>query len=346
MTQQGTSNPGTVVGGRRAWRSSELGGAEDWITHLDCAAVDAVAAAAARLPDDPSTWADSGMDAIVDPDVAQVLASATNDLWDGRGFFWLRGLPVDDPVLLRRLFWVVGNNVGEPTMQNARGEVLSEVFDRYAGAERGVDTRGYESNDELRFHCDGGDSIGLACVRQAPTGGDNGLVSLTAIHDEIVTHHAEHLPIFERGFALYSRKEQSESGTAGGAVQQRRIPMFGWGDDGLSCWSNMRLAELASQVSGVRFTSEEAAALAIFEEIAERPDFKLTARSQPGDVIWINNMAVMHRRDRYEDSADPAERRRLYRMWVNSRAPRHVIAEHRSLRAGIRGPRATIGSVN
>jgi hypothetical protein len=63
--------------------------------------------------------------------------------------------------LLRRLFWVIGNNLGVPTMQNKRGQVLSEVFDRFDGAERVVDTRGYESSDELTFHCDGGDSIGL-----------------------------------------------------------------------------------------------------------------------------------------------------------------------------------------
>ena len=72
-------------------------------------------------------------------------------------------------------------------MQNARGEILSLVTDRFAGAERGVDTRGYESNDELRFHCDGGDCIGMSCIRQAPEGGTNGLVSLFAIYNEILT---------------------------------------------------------------------------------------------------------------------------------------------------------------
>ena len=76
---------------------------------------------------------------------------------------------------------LVAHHLGTPVMQNARGEVLSEVFDRYAGAERGVDTRGYESNDELRFHCDGGDCIGMSCVRQSPIPCTNGLVSLFAI---------------------------------------------------------------------------------------------------------------------------------------------------------------------
>ncbi|GIS18982.1 MAG: hypothetical protein CM15mP120_08980 [Pseudomonadota bacterium] len=115
------------------------------------------------------------------PSVMSVLRTASADLAAGKGFVLLRGLNAKDTERLRRVFWVIGNGLGAPVMQNARGEILSLVTDRFAGAERGVDTRGYESNDELRFHCDGGDCIGMSCIRQAPEGGTNGLVSLFAI---------------------------------------------------------------------------------------------------------------------------------------------------------------------
>ena len=324
-----------------AWRSTDRPTVDAWRSSLTDDAVRAITAAAARLPEEPARWADDPSEA-TDASVGAVLAELSTQLWDGPGFFWLRGLPAVDADQLRRLFWVVGNTLGEAVMQNARGEILSEVTDRFAGAERGPDTRGYESNDELRFHCDGGDSIGLCCVIAAPTGGDNGLVSLRAIREEIVAHHPEHLPVLERGFALYARREASPDGSTGGTVNARRIPVFSQGN-GETAWLNIRLAELATEMSGEPFTPEERAALECVETIAERPDMKLTFRTEPGDIVWVNNLAVMHRRDHYVDHPDPAQARRLYRMWLNRRGHHPVIPEHAALRAGIRGPAATIG---
>lgn len=212
----------------RAWRSDDFAD-DDWLTVISPSGVAAIASAASDLPIDPHRWAELDRSALLDADAAAALSPAADQLWAGRGFFWLRGLPGDDAELLRRMFWVIGNNLGVPAMQNARGQILSEVFDRFDGAERVVDTRGYESSDELRFHCDGGDSIGLACVRPAPTGGRNGLVSMAAIYNELLEHAPEHLDVLEQGFGLYSRREASSDGsTAGGAVNEGRIPAFAW----------------------------------------------------------------------------------------------------------------------
>ncbi len=325
-----------------AWRSSDRASVDGWRSTISADAVSVLTDVAGRLPADPERWADD-LGVAIDAGVGEVIAPLAEQLWDGPGFFWLRGLPAHDADQLRRLFWILGNNLGDPVMQNARGEILSEVTDRFAGAERGPDTRGYESNDELRFHCDGGDSIGLCCVFAAPTGGDNGLVSLGAIHDEIAAAHHEHLPVLEQGFALYSRREASSDGTTGGTVHQQRIPVFSSTSHGFTAWLNIRLAELAAEMSGVPFSAEEQAALDCMEAIAERPDMKLTFRTELGDIVWVNNLAVMHRRDRYVDHPDPTKARRLYRMWLNRRGDHPAIPEHAALRAGIRGPVATIG---
>ena len=117
--------------------------------------------AAPALPADSSEWLQFEIDPVISDLLSAVLKTASQSLSDGKGFVLLRSLDADDPERLRRVFWIIGNRLGEPVMQNARGEVLSLVMDRFAGAERGVDTRGYESNDELHFHCDGGDCIGI-----------------------------------------------------------------------------------------------------------------------------------------------------------------------------------------
>ena len=340
-----TDIAGEPVTNRRAWRGAELA-QTDWITHLGSDEIDALYKLADALPSDDSEWLETDSHLITDSVVKKLFASASDELADGKGFVLLRGLDANDNERLRRVFWIIGNGLGQPVMQNARGEVLSIVADRFAGAERGVDTRGYESNDELRFHCDGGDCIGMSCVRQAPEGGTNGLVSLFALYNEILSKHPEHLDTLTQGYPLYSRKEKGDAEATKklGKVQQTRIPVFGWHEGRMSTWLNIQLAELAAEVSGQAYSDAERDALACIETLANDPEMQLTFIQEPGDVLFINNLAVMHRREKYHDADDPAQKRMLYRMWINLHLGQSVVSQHAALRKGIRGPRPTIAA--
>lgn len=331
---------GRPVDPARAWRSADFAGDEDWITRLSNEEIDALEQMADALPARCADWVDFDVLAQTPARLRDRLAQLASELRDGKGFLVLRGLDARDQEKLRRMFWIVGNHMGTPAMQNARGEILSEVFDRFAGAERGPDTRGYESNDELRFHCDGGDCIGLGCVRQSPTGGESGLVSLLAIYNELLANHPEHLAALYHGFPLYVRKEKEGDGggTREASIQARPIPVFASQNGRMSAWVNMVLAELAAEMSGEAMSVEGRAALDQLEEIAERPEMKLSFRLQEGDIMWIDNLSVMHRRNRYEDAPEPDARRRFYRMWTNLHEPRDVVREYEGLRRGIQGP--------
>jgi len=335
---------GQPIADTRAWRSADFASERDWITALSKPQIDALNQLAGELPADSADWLEFDLAEAMTAPVVELLTQASAELASGKGFALLRGLDASDAERLHRVFWLIGNGLGRPVMQNARGEVLSIVVDKFAGAERGVDTRGYESNDELRFHCDGGDCIGMSCVRQAPEGGTNGLVSLFAIYNEILNQYPEHLEVLKRGYALYSRKEKgdAESTKSLGKVQQRCIPVFAWQDAHMSGWLNILLAELAAEVSGQAFSAAEREALACVEGIANQPDMQLTFRQQPGDVLFISNLAVMHRREKYVDAKEVAKKRLLYRMWINLREPRPVVAQHAALRRGIRGPEPVI----
>ena len=211
---------GTRIADKRAWQGAELA-RTDWVTQLSGEQVDAFYEMADVLPVDATAWLDFDLSAVMDSSAMNVLRTASADLATGKGFVLLRGLDANDIERLRRVFWVIGNGLGEPVMQNARGEVLSLVTDRFAGADRGVDTRGYESNDELRFHCDGGDCIGMSCIRQAPEGGTNGLVSLFAIYNEILAHHSA-FEVLMQGYPLYSRKEKGDAESTKNSVKCSR----------------------------------------------------------------------------------------------------------------------------
>ena len=339
---------GEPVDQDRGWRSGDLdrsgaeggpGGIDDVAIHLSDLELGDLDRVADALPARSENWiAHTTREATTDR-LAGRFGEMGRELGQGRGFVIIRGLSARDEEAFRRKFWVIGNHLGMPVMQNARGEILSEVFDRFAGAPRGLDSRGYESNDELRFHCDGGDCIGLACVRQAPTGGESGLVSLLAIYNELVANHPEHLAALYRGFPLYVRKESEGDGrsTRAASVPDRRIPVFASENGRLSAWVNMVLAKQAAEVSGVPMDSAARAALDRLEEIAERPAMKLRFRMRAGDVLWVHNMSVMHRRDLYHDDPDPSKQRLFYRMWTNLHEQHDVIPEYAGLRRGIRG---------
>ncbi|NCF34086.1 MAG: hypothetical protein GWP50_11030 [Proteobacteria bacterium] len=328
----------------RAWRGETLAADGGWVTQLSQQQITSLYRLADALPTESADWLQFDIKQCMSAPVAEVFAQASAELASGKGFVLLRGLDAKDVERLRRVFWVIGNGFGVPVMQNARGEILSIVADRFAGAERGVDTRGYESNDELRFHCDGGDCIGMSCVRQAPQGGKNGLVSLYAIYNEILAHHPQYLDVLKQGYPLYSRKEKgdAESSKNLGKVQQTRIPVFSWQGERMSAWLNIQLAELAAQVSGQDFNDAERDALVCVEKIANRADMQLTFKQEPGDVLFISNLAVMHRREKYIDVQEQDGKRMLYRMWINLHESQPVTSTHAALRKGIRGPEPVI----
>ena len=62
---------------------------------------------------------------------------------------------------------------------------------------------------------------------------------------------------------------------------------------------------------------EQRAALDALEEIAERAEYKLTFKLQPGDMLLVHNFVCMHKRSRFEDHPDPEKSRLMLRLWYN-----------------------------
>ena len=131
---------GEAVTDTRAWRGVELA-RTDWITHLSGDQINALYTLADTLPMEDSDWFDVDPRAQADPVINELLNGASEELSSGKGFVLFRGLDASNTERLRRVFWILGNGLGVPVMQNAKGELLSIVVDRFAGAERGVVNR-------------------------------------------------------------------------------------------------------------------------------------------------------------------------------------------------------------
>jgi hypothetical protein len=258
-------------------------------------------------------------DDLVLPTLAPRLDSINTHLEEGRGFAVLRGidLPPLDLDYAYRVNWVLALSLGQVIAQNANGEVIGAVAAVADGNDNGIDKRGYVSNAELRFHCDGGDVASLLCVRQAPKGGSNALVSMVSIHNTMVDECPEHLRTLYRGLRMYMRKEGDLE-----ADQLPKRPLFYPQTDHVLSWVNLRLMELPYEAAGEPMPVDERAALNALEEIAERPENKLNLRLQPGDMLLTHNFVCMHKRSSFTDDSNPDLARLMLRLWYNIRGGR------------------------
>jgi hypothetical protein len=176
----------------KAWRGDVLARDTSWIvtlTDAEIADIDRALAAAKATARPVEEIEREHFPLTVTRDT---LAKAVTEMYDGRGFVVLRGLPVhryrDEDVGL--IFWGFGRYMGTPLYQNPQGEILGHVFD-HGRTYGNIDVRGYETNAYLPYHTDAGDMVGLLCLRRGLEGGLSSIVSSTTVHNEIARQHPE-----------------------------------------------------------------------------------------------------------------------------------------------------------
>jgi hypothetical protein len=67
-----------------------------------------------------------------------------------------------------------------------------------------------------------------------------------------------------------------------------------------------------------RLTERQARALAALEATANDPAFHLDMTFEPGDIQWLKNAAILHKRTAYEDHDAPERKRHLLRSWLSA----------------------------
>ena len=63
-------------------------------------------------------------------------------------------------------------------------------------------------------------------------------------------------------------------------------------------------------------TDAQREAIDVVQEIANRPEQRLSMDFQEGDMQFINNHTILHAREAYDDHDDPDLKRHLLRMWI------------------------------
>jgi hypothetical protein len=301
------------IPGPFAWRGADLQSSTEWIESLSTPEVAEVEAAMRSvkergLPLHNVRRADFPL-----PLLAKRLARLATELERGRGFVLLRGLPVEKypEDETRYIVWGVGAHLGIPLSQSKNGELLGEVRD--VGVRLGTATsRGYRSNEFLRFHTDHGDLVLLLCVRKAKSGGLSRIVSSVAIHNEMLKRRPDLLQLL---FEDYTHSRQGEEAPGQGPWYAK--PVFSMRDGHFTSQYSRSFVESAQRFPEVpRITPAQVEALDLHKELAE--ELCLTMDMQPGDIQILNNHVTYHSRTGYEDHEDPARQRLLYRLWLST----------------------------
>ncbi len=299
------------VRGRSVWHGRELMKRNDWIVTLDGEDIaELETAATAALDRDLKAL---GRAELPLPRLDARLREMRDAVVEGCGFALMRGLPVDrwPREVAARAFWAVGARIGMPVCQNPVGHLLGHVKDL------GVDAwapnkRGYQSSAELPFHTDiGAEIVGLFCLVPARTGGLSSIVSAGAVWNRLLERRPDLARVLAEPFPIDRRGEEVE-----GQLPWYEMPVFMPAADGRMTVNLVRrfIDSCARHEGAPALTRAQVEALDLLERTAAEEDLRLDMDFQPGDIQWIDNLAVLHTRTAYEEL--PGRKRHLYRLWL------------------------------
>ena len=295
------------------WKGEQMRKCADWIVALGARDIEEIDHALAQAKATGIDLLDIKPGHFPLPTLAPRLATIRDEVAEGRGFALLRGLAVERYSIddARLLFWGLACHVGTAEGQDRAGKRMHQVTDTGKRVDGDNSTRGYETNDELMFHNDGGDAFMLLCVRTAKSGGTSKLMSTGALFNEILRRRPDLARVVQQPFHFDSRAQNAAD------IKVQSVPILTWHAGRMNVLHKRRYIETAQRFPEVpRLTTLQVEVLDMIDAICSDPNWHLSFDMQPGDMQIGNNFAVLHSRNSYVDDPAPERRRLLLRIWM------------------------------
>jgi hypothetical protein len=248
--------------------------------------------------------------------MATELQGIMSNVRNGIGFSIIRGIPRDRYTNeeCELIYWGIGIHIGQPVSQNDRGHLLGHVIDE--GRDKDDPTaRNYQTARRMDFHCDllPVDVLGLFCLHQAKSGGTSHLISSMTVHNVLLNEHPQLLDVLYQPFYMDWRGEEPT-----GEKPWFSIPLFSEKNGYISSrFTSRNYCESCSRFGeGYQLTDIQSEALDAVQEIANRPELRVSMRMEDGDIQFVNNHVTLHARDAYEEYVENDRQRHLLRMWI------------------------------
>lgn len=298
----------TPITDKCAWKGKDIADKNDWIVRLDQHLISVLDSAlksiqAKNLQAPNFEKSDVPID---DAAFLTLVEEVSEELENGYGFVVIKGLDVSvyNEQDLTDIYYILGLYLGTPVIQNKERQLLGYVEN--VGDANDKQTRVYQTNENLPFHADLSDVVGLLSIRKAMEGGESSLVSFSAVYNTILEEYPEYLAYY------YHPAYLNHLGKDGPAL----TPMFSYWDGKLACRYLRKYIETGHEIMNIPMSRVQIDALDIFDEISHRPEYRLDMMLEPGDIQLCNNYVVMHSRQSFEDYPEKDRRRKLVRLWL------------------------------
>lgn len=301
--------------GPGAWVGPELQHETTWIHHLGDADVAEIDAALAGVKETGLTIPFAATDFPL-PTLSSFLETIPDTLENGPGFMLVRGLPRERYTAqdCELIYWGIGVQFGTPISQNTRGHLLGHVRDEGKSFDDPT-VRGYQTAAKMDFHADQlpVDILGLFCVRAARSGGASTLVSALTVHNVLLDERPDLLEVLYEPFYLDWRGEEPAD-----EDPWYRSPMFSYHAGKLTSrfTSRQYFESVTRYDEAMALTDIQREALDYVQDVANRPELRLSMMMQEGDMQFLNNHVILHAREAFEDYEEEDRKRHLLRMWI------------------------------
>lgn len=303
------------IGHRSAWKVADFKSPADYTIELSAAQLADIAAAMRRIRAAEHTLDRLRPEHFKLPSLRPVIAEIRREIEDGRGFVVLRRLPVEEYSKdeLGLIFWGIGTHLGTGVSQSVMGDRLGHVKDF---SREDPLARAYRNKQELSPHTDLADLVGLACLRDAASGGVTRLTSAIAMHNVMLAECPEVLARLYHGYVFHRRGEEQPGDLP---YTPYRVPVYSDVEGKVSVRYVRSYVEAGETAVGRRMGAEELAVLDRFEQISKRPELMLEFTLRPGEMYFLNNYTILHARTAFDDGDRPEEdRRHLLRLWLEA----------------------------
>lgn len=248
------------------------------------------------------------------PTLGKSLDKIQDNLENSIGATLIKGFPAQDlgEDIATRAFWGICSHIGTAVSQSALGERIFSV--RNEGYQDGDNRqRGPNTSRKLSFHSDRSDVIAFLCWKQAKSGGENQIVHAMALHNAIL-HRSPGL-LEELYQPYYFKRHNVDSAHE---LPYCRQPIFSVTDGHFACNILRVLIDRAYNLPELPdMTLLQKDALDLVEETAGDPSLHYAFRQDPGDLLFLNNFTVLHRRNAFTDYPQPDRKRHIYRIWLS-----------------------------
>ena len=309
-----TIQPFAPVTGPSAWYGAELAQSTSWIETLAASEIAEIDAAIATFRASGLPLQSISEQAFPLPALKPRLKALLRELLEGRGFFMLRGLPVEryDIETAAIAYLGIGRHFGSLRSSNAKGHLLGHVKDVGADIKDG-NTRFYQTNRRLEYHTDSADIVGLLCLQTAKSGGESFIASSMTVYNEILKRRPDLLPAAFLPFATDRRGE-----VPAGMQPWFEIPIFNRYEGLLSAIYLRHYIEEAQRrfPAAPRLTPEQYAVMDLIDTLVNDPAIHLQMAFLPGDMQFLHNHQILHSRNDFENWPEPERHRHLLRLWM------------------------------